>query len=171
MPRRSWRVNSCSITIAPFSLRRKATWPAGWPCSRATNVTSRLSTSSTRSSLHPGRRRTSICSRGASSTSCSAISLDGVGFANSDGRTDLSDLERDRVREPYGLPRRPDDVRIWGLSKTQAHYRAAPTPEVRCDRCKYMFPPLALGGCRLVRGPIRGAATCDEFTPRRANPD
>jgi hypothetical protein len=62
-------------------------------------------------------------------------------------------------------------VRIWGLSKTRAHYRPAPTPEVRCDRCKYMFPPLALGGCRLVRGPIRGAATCDEFTPRRPNPD
>jgi hypothetical protein len=39
--------------------------------------------------------------------------------------------------------------------------------EVRCDRCKYMFPPLALGGCRLVRGPIRGSATCDQFTPRR----
>jgi hypothetical protein len=57
-------------------------------------------------------------------------------------------------------------VRIWGLSKTQANYRSAPTPEVRCARCKYMFPPLALGGCRLVRGPIRGAATCDHFTPR-----
>jgi len=45
-------------------------------------------------------------------------------------------------------------VRIWGLSKTRAHYRPAPRPEVRCDRCKYMFPPLALGGCRLVRGPV-----------------
>jgi len=42
-------------------------------------------------------------------------------------------------------------VRIWGLSKTQANYRPAPTREVRCARCKYMFPPLALGGCRLVR--------------------
>jgi hypothetical protein len=40
-------------------------------------------------------------------------------------------------------------------------------PEVRCDNCKYMFPPLALGGCRLVRGVIRGSATCDEFSPRR----
>jgi hypothetical protein len=30
-----------------------------------------------------------------------------------------------------------------------------------------VFPPLALGGCRLVRGPIRGSATCDHFTPRR----
>jgi hypothetical protein len=58
-------------------------------------------------------------------------------------------------------------VRIWGLSKKRAHYRAAPTPDARCDRCKYMFPPLALGGCRLVRGPIRGSATCDAFTPRR----
>jgi hypothetical protein len=58
-------------------------------------------------------------------------------------------------------------VRIWGLSKTQANYRPAPKPEVRCARCEYMFPPLALGGCRLVRGPIRGTATCDHFTPRR----
>jgi hypothetical protein len=58
-------------------------------------------------------------------------------------------------------------VRIWGLSKRRARYRPAPTPDRRCDRCKYMFPPLALGGCRLVRGPIRGSATCDEFTPRR----
>lgn len=48
--------------------------------------------------------------------------------------------------------------RIWGLSKSAAHYRPAPTPEVRCDRCKFMFPRLALGGCRLVRGPIRNSA-------------
>jgi len=59
-------------------------------------------------------------------------------------------------------------VRIWGTSKRAAHYRTAPTPDVRCDRCKYMFPPIALGGCRLVRGAIRGSATCDEFTPRRS---
>ena len=61
-------------------------------------------------------------------------------------------------------------VRIWGLSKKRAHYRPAPTPDRRCDRCKYMFPPLALGGCRLVRGPIQGSATCDQFTPRRTQP-
>jgi hypothetical protein len=57
--------------------------------------------------------------------------------------------------------------RIWGLSKEAANYQPAPGPKVRCDRCKYMFPPLVLGGCRLVRGVIRGTATCDEFTPRR----
>jgi hypothetical protein len=57
-------------------------------------------------------------------------------------------------------------MKIWGLSKRDAHYRPAPTPTVRCDHCKYMFPRLALGGCRLVRGPIRSSATCDEFTPR-----
>jgi hypothetical protein len=62
-------------------------------------------------------------------------------------------------------------VRIWGLSKTQANYRPAPTPEVRCSRCKYMFPPLAIGGCRLVRGPIRSAATCDHFAPRHGASD
>ena len=37
-------------------------------------------------------------------------------------------------------------VRIWGLSKRRAHYRPATTPDGRCDRCKYMFPPLALVG-------------------------
>ena len=55
---------------------------------------------------------------------------------------------------------------IWGLSKRDANYAPAPTPEVRCDRCKYMFPPLALGGCRLVRGVIRGSDSCKEFVPR-----
>jgi hypothetical protein len=30
-----------------------------------------------------------------------------------------------------------------------------------------MFPPLALGGCRLVRGVIRGSANCKEFEPRK----
>ena len=59
-------------------------------------------------------------------------------------------------------------MRVWGLSKKGANYKPAPTPGVRCDRCKYMFPPLALGGCRLVRGLIQGSATCDEFTPRRS---
>jgi hypothetical protein len=58
-------------------------------------------------------------------------------------------------------------TRVWGLSKKRANYRPAPQAEVRCDRCEYMFPPLALGGCRLVRGLIRGSATCDKFTPRR----
>ena len=55
---------------------------------------------------------------------------------------------------------------IWGLSKQDADYRPAPTPEVRCDRCKFMFPPLTVGGCRLVRGVIRGSDSCKEFVPR-----
>ena len=60
-------------------------------------------------------------------------------------------------------------TRVWGLSKKDVNYRPASEAEVRCDRCKYMFPPLALGGCRLVRGLIRGSATCNEFRrrPRR----
>jgi hypothetical protein len=57
---------------------------------------------------------------------------------------------------------------IWGLSKKQANYRPAPKPEVRCSACKYMFPPIAVGSCRLVRGIIHGSDTCDQFTPRRA---
>jgi hypothetical protein len=57
-------------------------------------------------------------------------------------------------------------TRVWGLSKKDANYRPAPQAEGRCDRCKYMFPTLPLGGCRLVRGLIRGSATCDEFRRR-----
>jgi hypothetical protein len=60
-------------------------------------------------------------------------------------------------------------AKIWGLSKGQANYHRAPRPGVRCRDCKFMFPPLALGGCRLVRGVIQGDATCDEFTPRSAS--
>ena len=57
-------------------------------------------------------------------------------------------------------------TRIWGLSKRDASYGPAPTPEVRCDRCKYMFPRLSFGGCRLVRGVISGSSSCKEFVPR-----
>jgi len=59
---------------------------------------------------------------------------------------------------------------IWGLSKKKANYRPAPQAEVRCDHCKYMFPPLAIGGCRLVRGVISGSASCKEFVPRHPAP-
>ena len=58
-------------------------------------------------------------------------------------------------------------TKIWGLSKKAAGYRSAPESGVRCDGCRYMFPPLAVGGCRLVRGLIRSSATCNEFTARR----
>ncbi len=59
---------------------------------------------------------------------------------------------------------------IWGLSKDDADYGPAPTPDVRCDKCEYMFPPLAFGGCRLVRGVIRGSASCKEFVPKHPAP-
>ena len=55
---------------------------------------------------------------------------------------------------------------VWGLSKTQANYRDAPRPEVACKECAFMFPPLALGSCRFVRGVIEASKTCDEFMPR-----
>jgi hypothetical protein len=61
-------------------------------------------------------------------------------------------------------------TKIWGLSKREANYAPAPMPDVRCDRCTYMFPPLAVGGCRLVRGVIRGSASCKEFVPRHGAP-
>jgi len=57
-------------------------------------------------------------------------------------------------------------MQIWGLSKQAANYGPAPTPEARCDHCKYMFPRLAVGGCRLVRGVIHASDSCKEFTPR-----
>jgi hypothetical protein len=60
---------------------------------------------------------------------------------------------------------------IWGLSKKEANYGPAPAPEVRCDRCKYMFPRLAIGGCRFVRGVIHNSGTCKEFAPRHLGPE
>jgi hypothetical protein len=58
---------------------------------------------------------------------------------------------------------RPVTPGVWSLSKKAANDRAAARPEVSCGACLYMFPPLAVGGCRLVRGLIRSSATCDEF--------
>ena len=57
-------------------------------------------------------------------------------------------------------------MRIWSLSKKEAQYGPAPTSDVRCDSRKFMFPTLALGGCRLVRGVIHGSDSCKEFAPR-----
>jgi hypothetical protein len=54
---------------------------------------------------------------------------------------------------------------IWSLSKKEANYGPASTPDVRCDSCKFMFPRLAIGGCRLVRGVIHAGDSCREFTP------
>jgi hypothetical protein len=57
--------------------------------------------------------------------------------------------------------------KTWGLSKQEANYRPAPKPEVSCSACKWMFPRLAWGSCKYVRGVIQGSATCDEFEPVR----
>ena len=57
--------------------------------------------------------------------------------------------------------------RICSLSKAAANYRQAPKQEVRCDVCRFMFPKLAVGGCRYVRGAISASSTCDQFTPAR----
>ena len=57
--------------------------------------------------------------------------------------------------------------KVQGLSKSEANYRPAPTPRVRCSECRYMFPRLSVGGCRYVRGLIHRGDTCDEFSPRR----
>jgi hypothetical protein len=55
---------------------------------------------------------------------------------------------------------------IWGLSKSAANYRPATEPELRCAECMVMFPRLAIGGCRYVRGVIHAGGFCDEFVPR-----
>lgn len=57
---------------------------------------------------------------------------------------------------------------VQGLSKSAANYRKATKPEFSCRECKFMFPRLAIGGCRYVRGVIHADDTCDEFRPRRA---
>lgn len=58
-------------------------------------------------------------------------------------------------------------MKVWGLSKKAANYGPAPAPAARCDHCKYMFPRVAIGGCRLVRGVIKNSDSCKEFTPRK----
>ena len=57
-------------------------------------------------------------------------------------------------------------MRAWSLSKHEAGYKPAPSPQMQCRACKYMFPPLAKGTCHLVRGVIDGSYTCKEFRPR-----
>jgi hypothetical protein len=57
--------------------------------------------------------------------------------------------------------------KVWSVSKEQAHYRRAPQPAVSCGQCLWMFPRLAVGSCRYVRGMIRNTDTCDEFEPRQ----
>jgi hypothetical protein len=46
----------------------------------------------------------------------------------------------------------PNDLagpKSWSSSKKSAGYRFAPTPEIRCDRCIYMWPHVGLGGAEL----------------------
>jgi len=57
--------------------------------------------------------------------------------------------------------------KVWGLSRSAANYRPATKPELRCAECKFMFPRLAIGGCRYVRGVIHAGDFCNEFAPRR----
>jgi hypothetical protein len=55
---------------------------------------------------------------------------------------------------------------IQGLSKAAANYRRADNPKFSCHECKFMFPRLAIGGCRYVRGVIHADDVCDEFESR-----
>ena len=56
---------------------------------------------------------------------------------------------------------------IQGLSKTDANYRRADNATFSCRVCRFMFPRLAVGGCRYVRGLIHAEDICDEFQPRQ----
>ena len=56
--------------------------------------------------------------------------------------------------------------KTWGLSKEEAGYKPAPKLDVRCDVCAFMFPRMAIGSCKYVRGAIRAEYTCNEFAPR-----
>ena len=56
--------------------------------------------------------------------------------------------------------------KVQGLSKAAANYRTAENPKFRCRECAFMFPRLAVGGCRYVRGVIHAEDTCDEFKRR-----
>jgi hypothetical protein len=57
--------------------------------------------------------------------------------------------------------------KTWSLTKQAANYHPAPKAEVSCVSCKWMFPRLAIGSCKYVRGVIEASATCNEFEPRR----
>ncbi|MGQ0679801.1 MAG: hypothetical protein ACT4OM_09140 [Actinomycetota bacterium] len=53
--------------------------------------------------------------------------------------------------------------KVWGLSKEQVNYRPAKRETSQCDACVYMFPKLAVGTCKLVRGGIKASYTCNAF--------
>lgn len=59
------------------------------------------------------------------------------------------------------------EQKVWGLSKAEADYGPSPSPEFECRNCKYMFPKLPLGTCKLVRGSIRGDHSCKVFEPAK----
>jgi len=59
---------------------------------------------------------------------------------------------------------------VQGLSKEDANYRPG-KPGYQCRDCRFMWPRLAVGGCRYVRGVIHPDDTCNEFTPRAERPE
>jgi hypothetical protein len=58
--------------------------------------------------------------------------------------------------------------KVQCVSKTQANYRRATKPEIRCGDCKFMWPRRSAGGCRYVRGLIHAEDVCDLFAPASA---
>jgi hypothetical protein len=58
--------------------------------------------------------------------------------------------------------------KTWELTKEAAKYRPATKPKYSCRECKWMFPRLAYGSCKYVRGVVEGSATCDVFESRHA---
>jgi hypothetical protein len=80
---------------------------------------------------------------------------------------DLLAIVVGRSEQGGGTEREVAMPTIQGISKSAANYRKAEKPDRSCAACKFMFPRLAIGGCRYVRGVIHADDTCDEFMPRR----
>ena len=59
--------------------------------------------------------------------------------------------------------------KIWELTKEAANYRPASNAKYSCRECAWMFPRLAKGSCKYVRGVIEASATCDEFESRHGS--
>lgn len=57
--------------------------------------------------------------------------------------------------------------KVWGLSKAEAAYGPPPSPAYECRNCRYMFPKLTIGTCKLVRGSIKADYSCNQFKPER----
>ncbi|HYT78722.1 MAG TPA: hypothetical protein VEQ37_05625 [Actinomycetota bacterium] len=116
--------------------------------------------------LHIGRLATLGCAGGAPWQLGVALDVCTLAAEESLGAAIDSPRRNPRIGNVTGREG-PSMPAIQGLSKAAANYRPADNPKFSCHECKFMFPRLAIGGCRYVRGVIHADDTCDEFKPRR----